>query len=52
MSAGGIRISMASNYNSRPLPAEILVHRKTHQLIRRRQNYADQVQLEIDTADE
>jgi hypothetical protein len=45
---------MASNYNSRPLPlsAEVLVHGKTYQLIRRRQNYADLMQLEIDAADE
>jgi hypothetical protein len=28
------------------------VQGKTHQLIRRRQNYADLVQLEIDAADE
>jgi diaminopimelate decarboxylase len=39
---------MASNYNSRPLAAEVLVQGKTNQLIRRRQNYADLVQLEID----
>ena len=52
MSAGAYGFSMASNYNSRPLPAEVLVHGKTHQLIRRRQNYADLMQLEIDAADE
>jgi diaminopimelate decarboxylase len=52
MSAGAYGFSMASNYNSRPLAAEILVHGKTHQLIRRRQNYADLVQLEIDAAEE
>jgi diaminopimelate decarboxylase len=48
MSAGAYGFSMASNYNSRPLAAEVLVQGKTHQLIRRRQNYADLVQLEID----
>jgi diaminopimelate decarboxylase len=52
MSAGAYGFSMASNYNSRPLSAEVLVHGKTHQVIRRRQNYADLVQLEIDAADE
>ena len=52
MSAGAYGFSMASNYNSRPLPAEVLVHGKTHQLIRRRQNYADLVQLEIDATEE
>jgi diaminopimelate decarboxylase len=52
MSAGAYGFSMASNYNSRPLAAEILVQGKTHQVIRRRQNYADLVQLEIDAAEE
>jgi len=52
MSAGAYGFSMASNYNSRPLPAEVLVHGKTHQLIRRRQNYADLVQLEVDATEE
>jgi diaminopimelate decarboxylase len=52
MSAGAYGFSMASNYNSRPLPAEVLVHGKTHQVIRRRQNYADLVQLEIDATEE
>jgi diaminopimelate decarboxylase len=51
MSAGAYGFSMASNYNSRPLPAEILVRGETHELIRRRQNYADLVQLEIDAAE-
>ncbi len=37
---------MASNCNSRPLAAEVLVQGKTHQLIRR-QNYADLAQLEL-----
>jgi diaminopimelate decarboxylase len=52
MSAGAYGFSMASNYNSRPLAAEILVQGKTHQVIRRRQNYADLVQLEIDASEE
>jgi diaminopimelate decarboxylase len=51
MSAGAYGFSMASNYNSRPLPAEILVRGGTHEVVRRRQNYADLVQLEIDAAE-
>jgi hypothetical protein len=35
-----------------PIAAEVLVQGKTHQLIRRRQNCADLVQLEIDAAHE
>jgi len=38
---------MASNYNSRPLPAEVLVDGNSAQLIRRRQNYADLVEFEL-----
>jgi len=38
--AGAYAFSMASNYNSRPLPAEVLLKPDgTHQLIRRRQSY-------------
>src|SRR5258708_1785239 len=47
MSAGAYGFSMASNYNSRPFPAEVLVNGDNHQLIRRRQNYADLVELEL-----
>ena len=47
MSAGAYGFSMASNYNSRPFPAEVLVHGDNYQLIRRRQNYADLVELEL-----
>jgi diaminopimelate decarboxylase len=52
MSAGAYGFSMASNYNSRPLAAEVLVEGKNHHVIRRRQNFADLVQLEIDAAEE
>jgi diaminopimelate decarboxylase len=52
MSAGAYGFSMASNYNSRPLAAEILVRGTKHEVIRRRQNFADLVQLELDIADE
>ncbi|MCS7269478.1 MAG: diaminopimelate decarboxylase [Gemmataceae bacterium] len=40
-SAGAYGMSMASNYNSRPRPAEVLVTDATHRLIRRRETYAD-----------
>ncbi|MCK6418200.1 MAG: diaminopimelate decarboxylase [Alphaproteobacteria bacterium] len=38
-SAGAYGFSMASNYNTRPLPAEILVDGATHRVIRARQDY-------------
>ena len=47
MSAGAYGFAMASNYNSRPLPAEVLVEGNQHRTIRRRQNYADLVELEL-----
>ena len=47
MSAGAYGFAMASNYNSRPLPAEVLVDGNSAQLIRRRQNYADLVEFEL-----
>src|ERR1041384_117440 len=43
MSAGAYGFAMASNYNSRPLPAEILVNGNTRSLIRRRQTIEDLV---------
>ncbi len=46
MKAGAYGMSMASNYNSRPRPAEVLVEGKFHRLIRRRETWADLVQLE------
>ncbi|MDA8432594.1 MAG: diaminopimelate decarboxylase [Nitrospiraceae bacterium] len=39
MSAGAYGMSMSSNYNSRPSPAEVLVKGKTHSLIRERGTY-------------
>lgn len=39
--AGAYGFAMASNYNSRPLPAEVLVEGETHTLIRRRQSLED-----------
>ena len=44
MSAGAYAFVMASNYNSRPLPAEVLVHGSDFKLVRKRQTLADLVQ--------
>jgi diaminopimelate decarboxylase len=41
MSAGAYGFSMASNYNSRPLPAEVLVSGRRAEIIRKRQTLAD-----------
>ncbi|MEP6821119.1 MAG: diaminopimelate decarboxylase [Chthoniobacterales bacterium] len=41
MSAGAYGFVMASNYNSRPLPAEVLVQGDHSSLVRERQTYAD-----------
>ena len=46
MKAGAYGMSMASNYNSRPRPAEVLVDGKFHRLIRRRETWDDLVKLE------
>jgi diaminopimelate decarboxylase len=46
MSAGAYGFTMASNYNSRPLPAEILVDGAEAKVIRRRQSFEDLVELE------
>jgi diaminopimelate decarboxylase len=48
MSAGAYGFVMASNYNSRPLPAEALVSGDKFALIRKRQTWADLVRGEID----
>jgi diaminopimelate decarboxylase len=48
MSAGAYGFSMASNYNSRPLPAEVLVRGNKFALIRKRQTWEDLVAGEID----
>ncbi len=39
--AGAYGFSMASQYNSRPRPAEVLVEGATHRLIRARETYTD-----------
>ncbi|MFN2623254.1 MAG: diaminopimelate decarboxylase [Chthoniobacterales bacterium] len=46
MSAGAYGFVMASNYNSRPLPAEVLVNGDRSSLIRRRQTMDDLVREE------
>ncbi len=46
MSAGAYGFTMASNYNSRPLPAEILVDGHRVEVIRERQTLADLVRGE------
>ncbi|MGZ5538670.1 MAG: diaminopimelate decarboxylase [Chthoniobacterales bacterium] len=46
MSAGAYGFVMASNYNSRPLPAEVLVNGKDAALVRARQTYEDLVRGE------
>ncbi len=50
MSAGAYGFTMASNYNSRPLPAEVLVSGTEAKLIRKRQTYADLIAPEITEA--
>jgi diaminopimelate decarboxylase len=48
-SAGAYGMSMASNYNSRPRAAEVLVDGSAHRLIRRRETYEDLVRPELET---
>src|SRR6266487_5895423 len=48
MSAGAYGFVMASNYNSRPLPAEVLVRGDEFALIRKRQTNKDLIRGEID----
>ena len=43
MSAGAYSFAMASNYNSRPKVAEVMVSGDQYEVIRRRQEYADLV---------
>jgi len=47
MSAGAYGFAMASNYNSRPLPAEILVEGTTATVIRKRQSQDDLIAGEL-----
>jgi diaminopimelate decarboxylase len=50
MSAGAYGFVMASNYNSRPLPAEALVHGGKLALIRKRQTWEDLLRDEVEPA--
>jgi diaminopimelate decarboxylase len=47
MSAGAYGMAMASNYNSRSRPAEVLVSRSQHKLVRRRETLDDQLRGEV-----
>jgi diaminopimelate decarboxylase len=47
MSAGAYGFVMASNYNSRPLPAEALVRGDKFAVIRKRQTWEDLVREEV-----
>jgi diaminopimelate decarboxylase len=47
MSAGAYGFVMASNYNSRPLPAEVLVEGDTATLVRKRQTLEDLIEGEL-----
>jgi len=44
--AGAYGFTMASNYNARPLPPEVLVDGKNFKVIRKRQSYEDMIALE------
>lgn len=48
--AGAYGASMSSNYNTRPLAAEVLVDGGAARLVRRRQTLAELLALELDTA--
>jgi diaminopimelate decarboxylase len=48
---GAYGFSMASTYNARPRPAEVLVDGAEHRLIRRRESYDDLVRGEIELLD-
>jgi diaminopimelate decarboxylase len=47
-SAGAYGMAMASNYNSRPRAAEVLVDGATHRLIRRRETFEDLIRPELE----
>jgi diaminopimelate decarboxylase len=47
MSAGAYGFSMSSNYNSRPRPAEVLVHGDHWAVVRERENYPDLIKGEL-----
>ncbi|MBI3542940.1 MAG: diaminopimelate decarboxylase, partial [Deltaproteobacteria bacterium] len=45
--AGAYGMTMASQYNSRPRAAEVLVDGDSYQVIRTRETYADLIQREL-----
>ncbi|MGO9648207.1 MAG: diaminopimelate decarboxylase family protein, partial [Terriglobales bacterium] len=47
LDAGAYGMSLTSNYNTRPRPAEVLIDGKTAKLVRRRESIADLLRLEI-----
>lgn len=47
LSAGAYGFTMASNYNARPMPPEILVEGKTMRVVRLRQTWEDLVESEV-----
>ena len=47
MSAGAYGFTMASNYNARPMPPEVLVEGNTMRVVRRRQTWEDLVESEV-----
>lgn len=47
MSAGAYGFSMASNYNCRPRPAEVLVEDATYRIVRKREPYEDLMKNEL-----
>jgi diaminopimelate decarboxylase len=47
-SAGAYGMAMASNYNSRPRAAEVLVDGTNHRLIRRRETFEDLIRPELE----
>lgn len=47
-SAGAYGFTMASNYNTRPKPAEVAIQDDRVRLIRKRETYEDQVRLELE----
>jgi len=47
LDAGAYGMALASNYNSRPRPAEVLVNGKSAKVIRRRETITDLLRTEI-----
>jgi diaminopimelate decarboxylase len=46
LDAGAYGMTLASNYNTRPRPAEVVVDKKTAKLVRRRESISDLLRLE------